>query len=115
TAVLNALTSGISGERIILCGHNMKYKDVMNRLADKMNRPTGRFEIKPWTAHLAWIIGLFSKKPPLITPQTVRSTAEESSYNNAKSLRLLNMTYTSIEETLDRMVRIYSLEKSNLR
>lgn len=111
-AIISGLNKGISGERIILCGHNKPYKEIMNALAQKMGRPTGRYEIKPWTASLAWILALFSRKPPLITRQTVQSTADHASYDHKKSIELLDMTYTPLELTLDRMVTAYQSSKT---
>ncbi|MFM7054714.1 MAG: nucleoside-diphosphate sugar epimerase, partial [Bacteroidota bacterium] len=82
------------GQRFVLVGENMPYREVMDLIADglKVKRPTiqaGRF-----LSGLAWrmesVSSKLTGKRPLITRETAQSAQSVSYYSNKKALEVLS-------------------------
>ena len=94
-----------SGERFILNGFSMTWKDFMQTLARGLGVRPPKFAI-PRNAMMvvaglekmrSWILGT----EPLITPTSIRLSSEVNDYKTLKISQLLNFKFTSQEDTLN--------------
>ncbi len=112
--VVKALTllmdSNISGERFILNGANIAYKEVFTKIALNFGKKPPYKEVTKFIASLVWRIeaikGIISNKKPLLTKETAYTAQTKVIYNNTKLLKKLpEFTYTSIDSTLNRICK----------
>lgn len=103
-ATLCCIEQNIHNERIILNGHNLSLKEMMDKSADLLNtkKPRYRLHYTPvyWGAKIiSWGNKLIGKKFR-IPSAVVKSLFNRSSYDATKSKKLLGIEYRNIEETL---------------
>ncbi|MGR6087276.1 MAG: NAD-dependent epimerase/dehydratase family protein [Arcticibacter sp.] len=103
----------IYGQRFVLVGENMHYKEVMDLIADGLGvkRPStraGRF-----LSGLAWrmefVTSKLTGKRPLITRETAQSAQSVSHYSNKKALTVMPDGFTdpriAIQETASKFLQ----------
>lgn len=102
--MVRLMESDISGERFILSGENLTFKEVLFEIADvlKVKRPS--IKVTPLIRELAWravwCISIITGKKPFITKHTARASARSFVYENDKSLAAFSFTYRPIKETI---------------
>jgi nucleoside-diphosphate-sugar epimerase len=111
TAVYMVAVDNHDGQRYIISAQNLKYQDVFNQIAIKMNvaRPS-----QPITnlrgnifwrleAIKSWIMG----SEPVFTKETFMSTSVTAIYDNSKSAKELGINYTNIDQTITDTVQSF--------
>ncbi len=100
---IKAFERGETGERYILAGHNILWKDILATMGDALNtKPPTRTLPNAVMMTIATIsegFGKLIRKPSVITRETIRLSMSISCYDNAKSLRVLGCTYRPFNET----------------
>ncbi len=108
-ALIKLSDSPIKGERFILVAENLRVKDFLAMVAQKMNKPAPKKEAKPWMLQLAWrVLALkarLDKKEPLITRETARTSLNTYTYSNQKVKTYLKLDLRSIASCVDRVIR----------
>jgi dihydroflavonol-4-reductase len=104
------MESNISGERFILNGANIPYKDIFTKIALNFGKKPPNKEVSKTLASLVWRIeaikGMITNKKPLLTKETAYTAQTKVNYNNTKLLKVLpEFTYTSIDTTLNRICK----------
>jgi nucleoside-diphosphate-sugar epimerase len=103
-AVMLLLRQGEDGDRYLLNGHNISYRDLMVQIATALGRKAPRLPMQRWQARLLLageaIRSRILRQPALLTPETVRNSFQHFSYNNERSRRQLQLNYTPIEQTI---------------
>jgi len=103
-----AMEKGRSGERYILSGVNISYKDFFSLLAIVSGKKVNLYPLPVWMMMLAgYAIMGYAKvtgKPPLITPKWIRKYLYNWSLSCEKAQRELGYTYRSLEEGLRQTV-----------
>lgn len=98
------MESDISGERYILSGENLAFKQVFDEIADVLGVKPPSIAVSPLVREtawrMAWLAGKFTGKIPFITKQTARSSAKTYFYDNRKSLAAFPFAYTPISQTI---------------
>lgn len=106
--MVGLMESDITGERFILSAENREFKWVFDRIAAALGMPApsiraNRF-LREIAWRMAWLQGKLTGTTPLITKETVRSSASMRIYDNTKSLRAFNgFLYTPVEATITAM------------
>lgn len=102
--IVELMESDIKGERFIVSANNISYKDLFTVLANNMNRKAPVKPAPAWMLSILWRIdkirSWLTSQSPIITRESVKSTAHQSNYDNSKSLTMNNFEYRKIEETL---------------
>ena len=102
--MVKLMESNIAGERFILNGENLPFKEVLFEMANSMKAKTPYIEVNPFIREAAWRASwMFSKltgKTPFITKQTARTSARSFFYENEKSLSAFPFSYTPIRQTI---------------
>ncbi len=103
-----ALQAGITGERYILGGQNLYWRDIFRMIADELGVPlTSRVLNPQWFIPLSYVVqagsrALFQK--PVITPETARITSRFYRYDITKAKRELGYEHIPFQETIARLV-----------
>lgn len=103
-AVWMLLHSPISGERFILNGFSMSYKDFFEEVSGRFGKNTKYILFKPWMGaiawRLAWAASLLLGKAPIINKETIESSAMTTKFDGSKIARMLGFRYRSKDDTL---------------
>ncbi len=103
-AVILCLDERINGERFILSSSSLPYGKVFANIAEHLKVPFVSKPLSAWLAQIAWRIAAlkswWSGDDPMVTKETVISTAARSTYDNSKSIQVLGLNYRSIDETI---------------
>ncbi|MBI5914791.1 MAG: NAD-dependent epimerase/dehydratase family protein [Bacteroidetes bacterium] len=98
------MESNISGERFILSGENLPYKELFDEISASIRVKPPSISVSPFIREVAWRVAwLASKitgKPAFITKQTARSSACTFYYDNQKSLGAFPFQYMPISQTV---------------
>lgn len=94
-----------SGERFIICGGTIKFKDLFTKAAQRWNLEVPKYRISRTVSEIVWRIEavrtfIFGGKP-IISKDASNSANSQYTLSNEKSRQKLNMEYRSIDETLD--------------
>lgn len=103
-AVWQLTQSDIINERFILSGGQLLYKDFFANLHQRFGKEVQTIDLKPWMATIGWrvsqVMSLIGMKP-LITKETMASSASHTKFDGSKISRLTGFEYHSLSETLD--------------
>lgn len=110
-AVILAIDRDISGERMIIAGHNISYKDLFTALAKALGVSPPRKPLPRWLGSIVARVEVLRSRlfggAPLITPETVRTSRFTSIYDNGKSIRLLGLEYRPLHQTIADIASVY--------
>ncbi len=100
------MASDIDNQRFILNGENWAYKKIFETIALILNKKPATIPVTPFLSQVAWRVewvkSIFTKKRPLITKETARTSATSFFFKNDKSLAaFLDFKYTPIAETIE--------------
>ena len=102
--IVNLMESTIEGERFVLSGGNISYKDLFTKLAKSMNRKAPKKVAPDWMLSFLWRIdsirSFITKQSPIVTKESVKSTSHQSKYDNSKSLNFNDFKYRDFDKTL---------------
>jgi len=102
--IIHLLESEIAGERYIAASENILYRDLFTKMANAMNVKPPKKPAPKWMLSVMWRIEKFRNllfgTEPLVTRESVKSTAHPSKYNNQKSKELGWGTYRSVDDTI---------------
>ena len=111
-ATLRLMESNYSGERFIVNGENIAFREIYNRIARGFNkRPPSRRAGK-WMAAFAWRLAHLQSavtgKSPLLTRESARVARSRTYFNNQKVLKSLpGFTFTPLEKTIENACNQY--------
>ena len=115
--IVRLLESSEVGERFILSAENLSYKEIFTKMAKVMDRKPPSKPAPRWMLTLLWRLEkvrcFITGKNPLITRESVVSTAHQSNYDNTKSLGFEDFEYKGADETIAEYSRAYSDFRSN--
>ncbi|NCI45093.1 NAD-dependent epimerase/dehydratase family protein [Sediminibacterium soli] len=106
--VLLMRTKNIISERFILCGVNMSYAELFDRIADIFHKKPPHKKVTPFIAALVWrweaVKSWFTGHDPLLTRETARTAAAKIVIDNRKLQRyFVNFQYQPIGQSLKRI------------
>lgn len=110
--IVRLMESPIEGERYILSAANIPYKDIFQKMAKSMDRKAPSKPAPKWMLSVLWRIEkvrcMITGQSPIVTRESVKSTAHHSNYDNSKSLTLDGFHYRSVEETISEYSEKYA-------
>lgn len=116
--IIQLMESEIKGERFVLSAGNLSYKSIFNKLATSMQRKPPKRQASNWMLsvvwRLEWIRSFISGNSPVITKESVKSTAHHSNYDNSKSLAFEDFEYRNLDETISDYSQKYAEYRSQL-
>lgn len=112
-AMLTAMQSDIENERFIVVSENLSFKMVMSYIAEVFKKKKPTIKAGTFMLYITWIlqsiIGLFKPVKTKITRHTIKSMHSNFKYDNSKSINVLGINYTKIEDAIFNIYREYNL------
>lgn len=114
-AAVSLMNSDIEGERFILNGLNLSYKDLFNKIAHAFGTKPPYKKVTPFLSEIVWrasyIKGLLNRKPSMLTKHSARIALSDIRYDNNKLLQFLpGFRYTDIDETIDNICKCLKMK-----
>jgi nucleoside-diphosphate-sugar epimerase len=109
TCMVKLMKSDISAERFLLIGENVSFKNLIDKIANRLGKKPPTFAVGKTGLTLArFILGFVAfinrRKSP-ITIDTVRSSLSETVYDNRKIITTLEYNFFTLDETIDNSVK----------
>ena len=102
------MNSDFSGERFTLISENISFKDIINKIATRIDAKAPKLRAKPWLLSLAWKLDWFSSKvlktERKISRHGTISLQNTDKISNEKIKNYLNYTFEEIDDYLDKIV-----------
>lgn len=103
-AVMLSMTENHNGQRFIISAENVAFQHIFEKIAKKLNVKPPSKKVNYLLAGIFWRLeamrAFLTGSTPIITQETIKSTSVEAQYDNSKSISILGLTYTPIEDTL---------------
>jgi nucleoside-diphosphate-sugar epimerase len=99
--------SDVQGQRFILSGANVGYREIFNFIAKAFGKKPPSKQVTPLIAAIVWRVeavkGFFTGKTPLLTKETAATAQAVVHFNNTKFLNAFPaFSYRKIEDTINR-------------
>jgi nucleoside-diphosphate-sugar epimerase len=106
----------VCGERFVLVGDNIPFKEVMEIIAEELNVVKPYIAAGPFLSNLAWrmdsVRSMLTGKRPLITKETARSAQSTSRYSIQKINLVFDGALTDPRQYIRKVARIYRADDS---
>ena len=116
-AMIQLMFSEISGQRFILNAGNITYKQLFTLIANGLNKKPPPFLAGKFLSAVSWIslgaISFFTGKRPLITRETAKSANSHYFYDASKISNAISFSFTSLDETIERVSADYLNSKKH--
>lgn len=114
-AAVSLMSSDIDGERFIVNGVNISYKDLFNKIANAFGKRPPHKKITPLLSEVVWrtsyIKGLLLHKPSMLTKHSARIALSDIQYDNSKLLQFLpGFRYTDIDQTINNICKCLKIK-----
>ncbi len=101
------MNSNVQGQRYIISGANVAYKEIFTRIAEAFKKRPPYKRVTPLIAAIVWrleaIKGMITGKAPLLTKETAATAQAVVHFDNTKFLKAFPaFTYRSLDETIPR-------------
>jgi len=105
-AMILLMNSEISGQRFILSGENLPFREIFTRIAECFHKKPPYKKVTPLLAGLIWraeaLRTKFTGKKHMLTKETVRTAQVKVYFDNSKILKALpRFQFTKIEDTIE--------------
>lgn len=108
-AIMTASTTNITNERFVLVGENLSYKDLFSGIAAVTGNKAPDKKLSPWILEVLWRLDRFRSAifggPAKLTRANARSASETTLYDNSKAKEVLDLSFTPISHTLERIAK----------
>ncbi|WP_337041420.1 SDR family NAD(P)-dependent oxidoreductase [Emticicia sp. 17c] len=106
-AIYQLIVSDIDGERFILNGGTVSYKDFFTSVANLFQKKPPARKVSPVLTEIIWRIeairSFLTGKAPLITKETAKNSLMKFVYKNNKIRETLGFKFTDFDETIRRV------------
>lgn len=101
-AMVDLMERGATGERYLLIGENISYRDLFAAVAGAFGMPAPDVPARPWMLGTAWraerMRSLLTGSRALITHHTVNTSRKHQAFSAEKVTALLGMKFRGVEE-----------------
>lgn len=108
--IMKLIETEKTGERYLVTGSNSSFKELFDRICEKLQVKAPSILAGPFLTGLAWrlsgISGRFTGKRPTITKESARSSQSDSKFSNEKLLHdFPDFQFTKLEDTIDMTIK----------
>lgn len=118
-AMIGLMETEVEGERFIISGENLTYREVFNMMADGFGKKQPRYKVSPLLAELVWrlvkIKSAITGEEPLLTKETAETAQQKVYFDHTKLLNALpGFQFTPLKQTIQEACQYYTdkLKKS---
>lgn len=110
-AMLNLMKSNIENERYLLVSENASFKAVFFTIADGFRKKRPAIKVTKFMSALVWrlnwLSSLITRKKPLITKQSAKSSHNSYSFSNTKIKEVVGFEFEPLTETIQNVCKHY--------
>src|SRR5688572_28714490 len=110
-AMITLMESAVVNERFVLVAENRPFRDVMNRIADKIGKPRANVYAGPLLSGIAWRVEflkyLLTGSKPVITRETARSANGRHFYSSEKIRKNFGFNFEPVDVAIDQAAAIF--------
>lgn len=103
--MIHLMDSTIKNERFILVSENKSFKEILDAIADVLQKKQPSVFIKKWQSALLWrvseFISFFTRKSPFLNKYAAKSAHNISSYSAKKIENKINFKFTPINDVIE--------------
>ncbi len=111
-AMMRVMELENSGQRYIISSENLSFQAVQGMISENLEKRPPRFRVGPFIQEIAWRVEWLRMHlmgtRALITRETARHANDVYYYDNSKSLKELQFTYTPVSETIQSVCRQFT-------
>lgn len=109
-AALTALMEkGATGERYLVIGENITFKDLMTHVANAMGKKPPKRPVKAWMLGLVWrllkLVTWFSGGTPAVSKESAASSMQTNKFSSEKVKRTIDISFRSANQAVQNVVR----------
>lgn len=113
-AAILLMESNIENEQYIVVSENLKFKEVLEMVAESLNKPAPNIALKPWMVKIGWFYqymtsAIFGSKRQL-TRKDSKALFEHTFYCNEKIKYDLNFTFIPVKQVIECTGKIFRKE-----
>jgi dihydroflavonol-4-reductase len=102
--IIHDLQSPVEHQTLLLNAENRSYQDILEHIADLLDKSPPRIRLSPWVAEAGWRLlrplSLLTGITPTLTRDLSRTTQCRMYFDSRRSLSIMGFTYTPLERTL---------------
>ena len=112
-AMIGLMETEVEGERFIISGENLTYREVFNMMADGFGKKQPRYKVSPLLAELVWrlvkIKSAITGEEPLLTKETAETAQQKVYFDHTKLLNALpGFQFTPLKQTIQEACQYYT-------
>lgn len=115
-AMLKLMQSNIKNQRYVLVGENTSFKILMHKIAQTFNCKPPKYKARKPLLCLVWvyqnILSIFKSQKTKITLNTIKQMNSARDFSNKKSIKDLDLKYTSLDESINIIFENYKTLKT---
>jgi len=108
------MKSDIKNEKFIVSAENLTYKEVLNEIADNLDKKKPSFYANNFMLSFIWrlefLLLKLTNRNPLITKEIAASAQSKSNYSNKKIVNTLNYQFITIKESINKISKLFKNE-----
>ncbi|MCX6258389.1 MAG: NAD-dependent epimerase/dehydratase family protein [Bacteroidia bacterium] len=116
--MIKLMNSPVQGNRFCISSENLSYRQLLDMIAFYLNRKSPRYcvpeYILKWTANIDKVISVVIRNKSIISPESVRSAGNISTYSNKKIQDLLKWDFIPLQQTISELAGLYRKDLPNL-
>ncbi len=116
-AMIRLMQQEKSGQRYIISSENLPFQAVQQMISEGLGKRAPRYRVNAFVQEIAWRVEWlrtrFGGPPPLITRETAQHANAVYYYDNSKSQKDLQLSYTPVAETIAAVCRQFSEATTN--
>lgn len=116
-AMVMLMESDVSSERFILNAGNIAYRELFEKIANRLHKTAPGIRANGFLAGIAWrgarLLSLFTGTKPAITKETAEAGFNMKMYSNKKIEEVIGFRFRPLDETIDDVTGFYLSEKGS--
>ena len=108
--------SKVNSERFVLCSENLSYKQVLDYIAQSLNKTSTSWQAVPLIMIMAlriqYFVALFTRKEPLLSKELLNSARKNVSFDNKKILTQIPFTFKLVQESCKEISALFTKDHS---
>ncbi len=115
--LVKVMQSDITAERFIVNGENLSHRLLLTMIARGFSRRPPSIKANRIISSIAWRVQWLNARllgiKPFITRQSARTSARQFQYDNEKSIRTFQFSYTPLTKTIEESCQLFLASQSS--
>ena len=109
--MIRLMESDITGERFLVTAENLTYKEMLDMVADAMDKKRPAIEATRFMTELIWRLdwfrGLFSPGERVFTRERIRAARHVARFDNNKVIKTIDFEFEPVKNVIEKVAAYY--------